>query len=109
SITVNMVAIGLWHGLTFGYFVFGLLNAAYLVVDALTSRDRAKFFKRNPAWDAAGTWLGWLLTFHLILIAEVFFRAPRVSDAVWLLAHLWSGLSGSTAFFTSGLMEGQAR
>lgn len=109
SITVNMVAIGLWHGLTFGYFVFGVLNAAYLVVDALTSRDRAKFFKRNPAWDAAGTWLGWLLTFHLILIAEVFFRAPRVSDAVWLLAHLWSGLSGFTAFFTSGLMEGQAR
>ena len=109
SITVNMVAIGLWHGLTAGYLAFGVLNAAYLVVDALTSRDRAKFFKRNRRWDRAGTWLGWLLTFHLIFIAEVFFRAPRVSDAVWLLTHLWSGFSSSAAFFASDTMQSQAR
>ena len=97
SISVNMVAIGLWHGLSFGYLVFGVLNAAYLVLDVLTGRQRAKFFKRNPRWDGAGSWLGWLLTFHLVMIAEVFFRAPRVSDAIWLLGHLFSGLPGSSA------------
>ncbi|MGC9951453.1 MAG: MBOAT family O-acyltransferase [Bryobacteraceae bacterium] len=109
SITVNMVAIGLWHGLTGGYLMFGVLNAGYLIADALTSRRRAKFFKRNPSLDAAGRWLGWLLTFHLILIAEVFFRAPRVSDAVWLLRHLWSGLSGSTALLDGVVAESGAR
>jgi alginate O-acetyltransferase complex protein AlgI len=108
SITVNMVAIGIWHGLTAGYFVFGLLNAGYLVVDALTSR-RAKFFKRNPGWNRAGTWLGWLLTFHLILIAEVFFRARRLSDAFWLLGHLQIGLFGSTALLNSVIGNDGAR
>jgi D-alanyl-lipoteichoic acid acyltransferase DltB (MBOAT superfamily) len=95
SIAVNMVAIGLWHGLTGSYLAFGLLNAAYLIVDTLTNKRRAKFFKQNPAWDRAGSWLGWLLTFHLIFIAEVFFRSPHVSDALWLLGHLASGLAGS--------------
>ncbi len=36
--------------------------------------------------------MGWLLTFHLFFIAMVFFRAHTVSDAIWLLSHIWSGL-----------------
>jgi len=105
SIAVNMVAIGLWHGLTGSYLFFGLINAGYLVVDTLTSKRRAAFFRKNPAWDRAGNWLGWLLTFHLILIAEVFFRAQHVSDAVWLLGHLFNGLAGSLAAL-DGLLAG---
>jgi alginate O-acetyltransferase complex protein AlgI len=105
SITINMVAIGLWHGITAGYLIFGLLNAAYLIADTLTNRRRAKFFKRNPAWESAGSWFGWLLTFHLILVAEVFFRAPRLPDAVWLLGHLWIGLSGSMALLGGVIAE----
>ncbi len=95
SIAVNMVAIGLWHGLSGGYFFFGLINALYVIVESLTSRKRAAFFKKNPHLDRTGSWLGWLLTFHLVLIAEVFWRAPRVSDSVWLISHLGSGLAGS--------------
>ena len=81
SIAVNMVMIGLWHGLTGGYLVFGLLNAAYLIVDALTGRWRLRLFKRHPEWDQAAAWLGWLLMFHLILIADVFAqrRLPMAS------------------------------
>jgi len=109
SITINMVAIGLWHGITAGYLIFGLLNAAYLIADALTSRRRARFFKRNPAWESYGSWFGWLLTFHLILVAEVFFRAPRPSDAVWLLGHLRSGLSGSMVLLGRVIAESGPR
>ena len=95
SIAANMVAIGLWHGLSGGYFFFGLINAIYVIAETLTSKKRAAFFKANPRLDQSGSWLGWLLTFHLIFIAEVFWRAPRVSDTVWLLGHLWTGLVGS--------------
>jgi alginate O-acetyltransferase complex protein AlgI len=92
SIAVNMIAIGLWHGLTWGYLMFGLVHAGYLVVDALTTRKRASFFKARPNLNRMGEWAGWLLTFHLVLIALVFFRAHSVSDATWLLSHAWSGL-----------------
>lgn len=109
SIAVNMVAIGLWHGLTGTYLVFGLLNAFYLIVDTLTNKRRAKFFKQRPDLDRAGSWLGWLLTFHLIFIAEVFFRSPQVSSGLWLLGHLGSGLAGSGAPLSQVIAESGAR
>jgi D-alanyl-lipoteichoic acid acyltransferase DltB (MBOAT superfamily) len=92
SITLNMLGVGLWHGFTRGYFVFGLLNAAYLVGDALTTRTRKAFFKARPVLDGLGSWAGWLLTLHLFFIAMVFFRSKTISDGVWLLSHAWTGL-----------------
>lgn len=99
SITVNMIAIGLWHGLTVSYLAFGVVHSLYLTVDAFTSRSRAKFFKRHGQWNEAGNWLGCLLTFHLVAIGLVFFRAARITDAFWLLGHLFSGLNASGALF----------
>ena len=73
------------------------VHSAYLVVDAITARWRTKFFKVHQSWDGAGRWLGCLLTFHLVAIGMVFFRAPRVPQALWLLGHLFSGLGSSQA------------
>jgi hypothetical protein len=92
SITLNMLAVGLWHGFTWGYLAFGALNAAYLVGDALTAHRRSLYFKAHPNQDRLRTWSGWLLTTHLFFLAMVFFRAIRIGDAAWLLTHAWSGL-----------------
>jgi alginate O-acetyltransferase complex protein AlgI len=97
SITVNMVAIGLWHGLTGGYLMFGVIHSGYLVVDAFSARWRSRFFKQRPNWNLAGDYLGWLLTFHLVAIAMVFFRASRLTDAFWLLGHLFRGWANPAA------------
>src|ERR1700692_4248267 len=40
SITINMVLIGLWHGFTIGFLLFGLLNSVYLIADGLTAQHR---------------------------------------------------------------------
>jgi D-alanyl-lipoteichoic acid acyltransferase DltB (MBOAT superfamily) len=92
SITVNTVAIGLWHGFTWGYLVFGLVHSAYLVTEALTWKVRARFFRKNPNLDGWGSRLGAVMVFFLAMIAFVFFRAVYVSDAAWGLVHVWDGL-----------------
>ncbi len=97
SIAVNMIAIGLWHGLTWGYFVFGLLHSVFLIIDSLSMRARKAWFKIHKDLDKAGDWLGWLLTFHLVAIALVFFRARSVTDAALFLSHLWAWSSGFTS------------
>jgi alginate O-acetyltransferase complex protein AlgI len=93
SITVNMVAIGLWHGLTWGYFVFGTMHSLFLSVDALTARRRRSWFKKHANFDKIGGWFGVLLTFHLVALALVFFRARTVADAWSLLFRMWAGLT----------------
>jgi D-alanyl-lipoteichoic acid acyltransferase DltB (MBOAT superfamily) len=92
SITVNTVAIGLWHGFTWGYFAFGVMHAGYLVTEALTSRWRSRFFKGHPRLSLPGDWLGRFYVFHAAAIAFLFFRAPTFGDAVWGLTHLCAGL-----------------
>jgi alginate O-acetyltransferase complex protein AlgI len=108
SIMVNMIAIGLWHGFSLSYLTFGVLNGIYLTVDALTARHRTRFFKQHPSWQGFGRRLGWLLTFHVISGALVFFRATKPSYAIWLLGHLGVGFVGSTALLEPVLAEGGA-
>ena len=92
SITVNMIAIALWHGFTWGYLAFGVLHSLFLSVDALSARWRKAWFKKHPAWNRTGEWVGWLLTFHLMALALVFFRANSLPDAMYLVRHIWSGV-----------------
>jgi hypothetical protein len=97
SITVNTVAIGLWHGFTWGYFAFGMVHSAYLVTEALTARLRARFFRKNPNLDEWGNRLGAVMVFILATIGFVFFRSVKVSDAAWGLVHVWDGLGTFSA------------
>jgi alginate O-acetyltransferase complex protein AlgI len=97
SITVNTVAIGLWHGFTWGFLAFGLAHSAYLVTEALTSKARSRFFRKNPNLDGWGSRLGSVMVFFLAMIAFVFFRAAHVSDAAWGLVHACDGLSTFSA------------
>jgi alginate O-acetyltransferase complex protein AlgI len=91
SITINMIAIGLWHGLSWGFFVFGVLHSVFMSVNALTTRLRKSWFKKHGDWDTAGTWLGRILTFHLVAGSLVFFRARSVADAITLLRNMLLG------------------
>ncbi|HEY7208859.1 MAG TPA: MBOAT family O-acyltransferase [Bryobacteraceae bacterium] len=93
SLTINMIAIGLWHGITWGYFLFGVVHALFLSVDALSQRARKRLSKKHPQWEPARDVLGWLLTFHLVCLALVFFRASTVSDALYLIGHAWTHLT----------------
>ena len=104
SIAINMISIGLWHGLTWTYFAFGCTHAIYLIVDALSAAKRRKFFKRRPELNQAGDWFGWALTMFLVAIAAVFFRARSLSDAGWLFSHV-ANLSNLTATDWTGLLN----
>jgi alginate O-acetyltransferase complex protein AlgI len=99
----NVMAVflvsGLWHaGLGYGvgwtFLVWGALNGFYQWA-ALATRG---------FWRALGALLpmvassgGWriariVLTFHLVLVSWVFFRADTIEQALTVLARIWNGL-----------------
>ena len=69
AVTVNMVGIGLWHGVAWGYLVFGLLHASFLSADALLLRPRNRFLRAHPKWNGTVSAAGWLFTFHAVALA----------------------------------------
>lgn len=87
NIWYAMLLSGLWHGANFTYIIWGGLHALYQSVERITGW---------PDWcrkSHFGRLLGVGLTFTLVCIAWVLFRADNLSHA----AHIFSMMAKPTA------------
>jgi alginate O-acetyltransferase complex protein AlgI len=91
AIFINMIAIGLWHGLSWTYLAFGVINGLFLVVSALTLKQRNTFFQGQPSLSRVRGFVGPLVTFHLVVFAQIFFRAESLPSALKYIAGLIPG------------------
>jgi alginate O-acetyltransferase complex protein AlgI len=93
NLLVVFVVSGLWHGANWTFVVWGGLNGLYQVLGLILAGGR-----RRRAGDEARSMLsslaGAVVTFHLVLITWVFFRAASLSDAVTILSRI-VGAAGS--------------
>ena len=83
---VAMLVVGIWHGSTWNFAVFGALHGAALVVAQTWKRLK----RRLP------TLIAWALTMAFVNLAFVFFRAPTMSAAFAVLSSLgnYTALAG---------------
>jgi alginate O-acetyltransferase complex protein AlgI len=85
---------GLWHGATWPFFAFGLTNATYRVLDGATAGARQRVWSAVDALKVP--WLSGalqiILTFCLTVISLLFFGAPSIGAAWFVLTHLTQGL-----------------
>jgi hypothetical protein len=91
---------GLWHaglgyGVSWGFLVWGALNGFYQWAGLVTRGFWQRVAQAFPRIGRSGVVvvLRVLLTFHLIAIAWVFFRAKTVGDAVLILQKIGSRLT----------------
>jgi D-alanyl-lipoteichoic acid acyltransferase DltB (MBOAT superfamily) len=99
NVMLVFVVSGIWHaglgyGVSWGFLVWGALNGFYQWVE-LTVRPFWRWVgKAVPSLGASVPVrvLRALLTFHLIAIAWVFFRAKSVGDAVLILRKIGTRL-----------------
>ena len=92
NLLVTFAISGLWHGANWTYVVWGLLNGLYLVMSGLTSN------LRRTAMDGVGLpetsvlrkMLQVIVTFGLVCIGWIFFRAQNLNDALYILGHFWT-------------------
>jgi alginate O-acetyltransferase complex protein AlgI len=90
-IMLNMVIIGLWHGLTLNFLVFGLMHGVFvaataLVVMARRRRRRGAKPASGAAWPAALG--GMILTFALMSFSQIFWHSPTWDQATSILAQI---------------------
>ncbi len=89
NVMVTFVVSGLWHGADLRFVVWGALHGLYYVPSVLLRRRRGTGAAPRPP-TRIGTLGGWLVTFHLVLLAWVFFRADSVAAAWELLTRIAS-------------------
>lgn len=85
---------GLWHGANWTFVVWGLLNGAYLLVSEWSRGIRAAFVRhaglgRHPLVLKC---LRIVMVFQLISFAWIFFRARDLTEAVFIVSHLFDNI-----------------
>ncbi len=88
---------GLWHGANWTFVVWGALHGFYLVFSILTGNLRDKL-KHALALDRLPSLVKIFrvaITFHLVLLAWIFFRANHMSDALLIIEKVFHAFSGA--------------
>ena len=91
-IVLNMLIIGLWHGLTPNFLMFGLIQGLFVSVTAITvitlrRRGRAGAKPASSApWPVALA--GMILTFVLMSFSMIFFHSPTWGQASSILTQV---------------------
>lgn len=99
NLMLTMLIGGLWHGASWTFVVWGGLHGAYLVFERWL---RARFPQgrwRHTWWGELG---GAALTFGLVCVAWVFFRATSFSQAFELLQSMLFLSSGGERVLEPG-------
>ena len=93
NVMAVFLASGLWHGANWTFVVWGGVNGLYQVFSLMTRRAREQLASALTMPPAVRAVLRGLLTFHLILVTWVFFRAASLSDAATVLSRVVTSLA----------------
>lgn len=88
NLMLVMLLGGLWHGASWNFVIWGGLHGTYLAVERMfASRNGHK--KADRPRGGFGTWLKWFvgtaITFHLVCLAWILFRAHGLDEAFRVL------------------------
>ena len=88
NLLIVFAVSGLWHGAQWTYVIWGLIHGGLVAVEVLlmhrsTNREQI---------SAKSSWivrlLKWFLTFHIVLLAWIFFRAENLHSALEILTSI---------------------
>ncbi|HXW00094.1 MAG TPA: MBOAT family O-acyltransferase, partial [Anaerolineae bacterium] len=90
NLMIVFLVSGLWHGAAWTFVVWGGLHGLYVVGDVATKNFRGRLAHKlgldeRPITRAV---LSGFITFNLVCLAWVFFRANSIADAFLLLNNL---------------------
>ena len=88
NLFLTFLISGFWHGANWTFIVWGSLHGLYLIISNLM-QDRAGSKKETKPAKFYRV-LNIALTFTLVVIAWIFFRASNIIDALYIVSHLFT-------------------
>jgi alginate O-acetyltransferase complex protein AlgI len=101
NLIIVWLLAGLWHGVGITFLIWGAMHGVALVIYHF-SRNLLRNRLPRQAWfrTAVGA-VGWLVTFHFVLLAWVPFRAGSWRDAMNMLAKIGQAVGALPVFSPS--------
>jgi D-alanyl-lipoteichoic acid acyltransferase DltB (MBOAT superfamily) len=97
NIALVFLISGLWHGAAWTFVIWGALHGSLLIASRESLGLRKRIYKSLGLFHIPCIHKGVkiIITFHLVAIAWIFFRAANVSDAFLILERIFSALASS--------------
>ncbi|NYT42797.1 MBOAT family protein [Sphingomonas sp. R-74633] len=89
NLMITMLLGGLWHGAAWTFVIWGGLHGAALCVERWWARSEV-----TKAW-VLPHWAKVALTFHVVVLGWVFFRAASFGDAIAYLGGIFAPATGA--------------
>lgn len=86
NLMVTFIVSGLWHGANWTFLCWGALHGMLLCI------EKAIGYGKNAATSGIGKLGRWLLTFMLVCLAWIFFRADTLTDAGIVFKGIFTNL-----------------
>ena len=86
NLLVTFLVSGLWHGASWTFVIWGGLHGAAQIFERIWNQ----YF---PPGKEEKNRFRVLLTFAFVTLAWLFFRANTMSDAIYILTHLFDGIT----------------
>lgn len=95
NLLITFFLSGFWHGANWTFIVWGLINGVYLIFEQVTRRVRNWFVStigliNFPKLNKA---IHTVVVFSFTSLAFLFFRAVSISQAWFMVSHIFSGIS----------------
>ena len=94
NIMIVFFVCGLWHGANWTFVVWGGLHGLYMITSVTTKKLRVRL-ARAVGFDL-GAWYvkcaKILITFNLVCLGWIVFRANNIGDAYYIITHLFRNM-----------------
>jgi len=87
----TMTISGIWHGAGWQFVLWGMLHGIYLTINQSWRLVRAHLWRDTASYTRVMRPVGVMLTFAAVVLAQVFFRAKSVPDALSILYAMVGG------------------
>lgn len=87
ALIISFTIIGIWHGASWNYVLFGLIQAMALIYETLTKKTRKKISKKTSPFIYNN--LSIILTFLFVTFSLIVFRSDNLSDAIGILKGIF--------------------
>ncbi|OGX59292.1 MAG: alginate O-acetyltransferase [Omnitrophica WOR_2 bacterium RIFOXYC2_FULL_38_12] len=85
NIMIVFVLSGLWHGANWTFIVWGAFHGFMLIINKILSKCRITLAVPQAVKNICKG----ILTFHLVCLGWIVFRANSLSDALYIIQHIF--------------------
>lgn len=104
NLFIVFLVSGLWHGANWTFIIWGALHGLFLLSEIIINDYFREIKRKLSKFFGAKLWyvLSLLITFHLVSLAWIFFRAPSLAEAVMVCKTVLFELPSAIIGFMHG-------